>query len=257
MIRVAVVGMKHSGSTMLYNMLREILTRSGYTDAKHSHSHSTDKDTPEDNDVSSTTTTKQFQLFKTHDTTEFILSEERKISILLTVRDVRDTSISGFLRFIFQQSIMSEKERQNVNWSKEVLRHGLNSFFRNMHENIRYFRKWNMHNPYVFVYERYKSDPIPQLKKLVEYLNIQDVTDNILQEAYDAVESYFEKKELCSNLEEYRLMNPGSEYLATKDHNTSGGQIGKYETFFTVQQHDIILEDDIVRTFLEEMDYPV
>ena len=242
---IAVVGMKHVGSTMVFNMIRiayklleKRLNDGNYTEKQ------------------------EFDVFvtKSHDVTPFdydALSngkdcENNKIEIqkfVTVVRDIRDSAISGFLRFHFNQSINGK-----ANLEKEVVKYGLNLFINSMHENIFLYEKSLEKDPFVFHYEKYKANKVEEATKLFEFLGIK-FERGFVAKVIDLTENYPHDENLPIDLKDYKMNKQNLDYLLTNDHNTSDGQSQKWKTFFTKEQLDIIMEEPLIRSYLSEMDY--
>jgi len=233
---IAVVGQKHCGSTMVFNIIRMAYKKMG--------ERINDGPTTSLEDV-------DVYIAKSHDVDMF---EEcnKIIKYITTCRDVRDCSISSFFRFYFNQSV---NKKENIR--KEILKCGLNFFLNSMYENILLYEKSLKKNPHVFVYEKYKQNPVAEIKKLLIFLNIHDkISDKDLSEIIQSAESYFEKENLLKDLKGYQLNTDKTfDILLTKDHNTSGGQTRKWKSFFDPEQLDIIMADPIIVNYLKEFHY--
>jgi hypothetical protein len=67
---------------------------------------------------------------------------------------------------------------------------------------------------------------------------------------------YRYRDDLPTNLDAYMNMEIKTyDLLLTKDHNTSGGKIKKFESFFTAYENSIILENMTIYSFLKEWGY--
>lgn len=173
---------------------------------------------------------------------------------ITVVRDVRDSSISSFFRFIYQKSINPIREIRT-----EVIKLGLGYFLKSMHENVMLYEKSLITNPYVFRYEKYKMDPICETKRLLNHLNMDIHDDAFIMQVVDLTENYVHDENLPINLTDYKkrvvLRESKLDYLLTKDHNTSDGQTQKWKDFFTEEQKRIILCEPILRDFFLENGY--
>ena len=245
---IAVVGMKHVGSTMVFNMIRIAYK---LLEKKINDGSYTEK--------------QEFDVFvtKSHDVSHFDRDdlsicqncencENQKIEIkkfVTVVRDIRDSAISSFLRFHFNQSV-----NEKTNLEKEVVKYGLNLFINSMHENIFLYEKSLEKNPFVFQYEKYKANKVEETTKLFEFLGIK-FEKEFVAKVIDLTENYPHDENLPIDLKEYTLTKKNLDYLLTNDHNTSNGQTQKWKTFFTKEQLDIIMEEPLIRSYLSEMDY--
>lgn len=242
---IAVVGMKHVGSTMVFNMIRIAY--------KLLEKKMNDGDYTEKQD---------FDIFvtKSHEVERFnhhMLCEDEECKNISThvkkfvtvVRDIRDSAISGFLRFHFNQSV---NKKQNL--EKEVIKYGLNLFINSMHENILLYEKSLVKEPYVFQYEKYKVNKVKEVVKLFEFLGIKSDKDFVAK-VVNITENYPQDEKLPIDLKDYIMNGKNLDYLLTNDHNTSNGQSQKWKSFFTKEQLDIIMEEPLIRNYLREMNY--
>ena len=244
---IAVVGMKHVGSTMVFNMIRIAYK---LLEKKINNGSYTEK--------------QEFDIFvtKSHEVEQFDHDiscnheecENKKIQIqkfVTVVRDIRDSAISGFLRFHFNQSV-NKKE----NLEKEVVKYGLNLFINSMHENILLYEKSLQKHPYVFQYEKYKANKIEEAIKLFEFLGIKSDKEFVAK-VIDITENYPQDENLPIDLKDYTMNDKNLDYLLTNDHNTSNGRSQKWKSFFTKEQLDIIMEEPLIRNYLCEMNYEI
>lgn len=242
---IAVVGMKHVGSTMVFNMIRIAykLLEKKINDGDYTEKQEIDIFVTKSHGV------EQFD----HDTLcNHEECEKKKIEIqkfVTVVRDIRDSAISGFLRFHFNQSV-NKKE----NLEKEVIKYGLNLFINSMHENILLYEKSLVKNPYVFQYEKYKANKVEEVVKLFNFLGIKSDKDFVAK-VVDITENYPQDENLPIDLKDYTMKDKNLDYLLTNDHNTSNGQSQKWKSFFTKEQLDIIMEEPLIRNYLCEMNY--
>ena len=219
----AVVGMKHSGSTMIYNLLFFVLEQKYKVSEPKNY------------------------IFKSHSFKKY----DEDVKIILTLRDVRDTCISGFLRFDYAQSLDPKESLQQVDFKKEVLKFGLFTFLHKMYENINYFNIWLSSDPIIVKYENMQKDMKGNIHRLFMDLGIEH-DELFVQECIDHVMEFKDRNDLAHNLDEYHKMRKDDidVPLLTKDHDTSGGKIGKYKDFFTREQLEIIHEDPVIVPFL-------
>jgi hypothetical protein len=244
---IAVVGMKHVGSTMVFNMIRIAYK---LLEKKINDGNFTEK--------------QEFDIYvtKSHGIDSFnhhILCEDEECNnisahvkkFVTVVRDIRDSAISGFLRFHFNQSV-NKKE----NLEKEIVKYGLNVFINSMHENILLYEKSLVKDPYVFQYEKYKENKIEEAIKLFEFLEIKSDKEFVAK-VVDITENLPQDENLPIDLKDYTMNEKKLDYLLTNDHNTSNGRSQKWKTFFTKEQLNIIMEEPLIRNYLCEMDYEI
>lgn len=240
---IAVIGMKHVGSTMVFNMIRIAYKLLGKTVNQGTLTHKQEK----------------FDVFvtKSHAVETFLTDCPDKIPIkrfVSIVRDVRDSSISSFFRFHFQQSVNTKK-----NVRKELLKYGLNIFLHSMHENIMLYERSLVVNPYVFYYEKYKADPLMETRRLLEDLGVPIPDDDFIAQVVDQVENYIHNEDLPIDLKDYTLTAKDRtlDTLLTRDHNTSKGEMQKWKSFFPNEHLEMILEEPIIYNFFLEHGYPL
>ena len=216
--KIAVVGMKHTGSTMVWNAIRTAYSLLGY-DVLVNKSH---------------------EIRKMYIDDDYLLNSP--------YRDVRDSAISSFLRFRFLQSLNEKKDLD-----QEIQRYGLFTFFQSMHENLALFYDTLSYDPILFCYEKYKTAPVQTLQALFRELKIYD-DESFVHRVVDIIEKQPSGENLPKDLYEYQIQDsPVS--LLTQDHNTSGGRTQKYEDFFSAEQNEIILQDEAIREFLLDFGY--
>ena len=244
---IAVVGMKHVGSTMVFNMIRIAYK---LLEKKINDGNFTEK--------------QEFDIYvtKSHGIDSFnhhILCEDEECNnisahvkkFVTVIRDIRDSAISGFLRFHFNQSV-NKKE----NLEKEIVKYGLNVFINSMHENILLYEKSLVKDPYIFQYEKYKENKIEEAIKLFEFLEIKS-DKNFVAKVVDITENLPQDENLPIDLKDYTMNDKKLDYLLTNDHNTSNGRSQKWKTFFTKEQLNIIMEEPLIRNYLREMNYEI
>lgn len=232
--KIAIVGMKHVGSTLLTNILREAYKKLGF----------------KLNDLCEHGEEEVIITKCHHVTSQFIKDD---YTLITTIRDVRDVSISGFLRFKYQQSI---QDTNSGDLSKEILLFGMNDFLEYMHQNLHLYYDSLEYKPIIFKYEDYKSNPIIAIRKIFEKLDIY-TGEEFLLDIISNAESIKDDSNLPENLQKWqqsdRKGNVG--LLLTKDHNTSNGRIKKFEKFFTPEQNEIICNDLFINEYLKYNDY--
>jgi hypothetical protein len=226
---IYVVGMKHSGSTLLWNILRTAYKKLNILNENENESD-------------------KINVHKSHTVPKM---KDKKCHIITTIRDVRDTAISGFLRFYYQKSINEYKHMD-----EEILKYGLMTFIEYMHENLDlFYDSFQNHNVIIFKYEDYKKNPIHIIKNIFDKLGIYS-NESFIQLIINEAESIKDNDSLCKNLDEWHFKNENDpNKLLTKDHNTSNGKTKKYIDFFSKEQNEIILQDKRIYNFLKKYDY--
>jgi len=223
-MKIAIVGMKHSGSTMLFYMVRHAISMSGKNN--------------------------EIDVVKSH---EYVNHEK----VIATIRDPRDTSISGFMRFSYHQSINGTcKDPMN-----QLRLFGVLPFLNYMRENIllAYDALSHPQQPFLFVYEEFHRDPVSVIKNLfLDYLDLPLTLEQI-ETILDQRKTFFYQADMPRDLQEYLRIQrqPLEKYdrLLTRDHDTSGGSCNKCITFFPIEYQRIILEDALVMDFLKRFSY--
>lgn len=228
MRKLAIVGMKHSGSTMIYNLLKHVLEKKNIPHILH----------------------------KSHK----FLNFDPDVDIICTFRDIRDVSISGFYRFIYNQSLHNNKK---INAQEEIHKFGLYTFLERMHDSISYYNIWKSSGKVkLFIrYEDFKTDLKNQIQFVLEQLDFKNIDLDFVNECLQHIEEFPKQNHLAMDLHDYfnRTFKQNDETipLLTKDHNTSNGKIGKYKDFFKKYQLKIIYKDPIVFDFLTSHNYPL
>jgi hypothetical protein len=227
---VMVIGMKHCGSTMIFNLLRIAYKAKGHDVALVDKGHTVPKKR----------------------------KEEESLKFIVPIRDPRDIAISGFLRFIYNTSLNGPCTDPIA----ETTRFGLHTFIDYMQDNILLaYEALLLPNTYSYRYEDFKENPVRETLRLFEFVGLPTDDANLVSKALDETNTYFERADLTSNLHEYQWKTQDKDkedrkdVLLTRDHNTSGGKSRKYETFFTEAMNDDILKNPIVHHFLEAYDY--
>lgn len=215
-----IIGMKHSGSTMCMNIFKYLYTELGY-DA--------------DNGIG-----------KDHSPSFMDPYDTRYI---MTVRDIRDAAISNFFRFYFP------KDHDDAPRVVDI--YGVGPFMRSMIGNIELYECGLNRLPIVFSYEEFKMDPVRCLRFVFFNVLGSVIEETIIHLVLKKVERDFEKPDLCKNLKIYHTMKNqyGKAELLMRDHNTSDGKMKKYKTFFSKTQHQYILQNRIIKSWLQENGY--
>lgn len=224
-----VVGMKHCGSTMIFNLLRIAYKAQGH-------------------DVS--------LVDKRHAVPAKRISED--VRYVVPIRDPRDVAISGFLRFLYKTSLNGPCTDPIA----EITNFGLFSFLNYMEENILLaYDAMVMPSTHVFRYEDFKQNPVQETLRLFAYVGLPTDDEGLVAAALHETDTYFDRADLTNNLHEYQYKTNDQEsearkdVLLTRDHNTSGGRSRKYETFFSESMNAEILKNPIVHHFLDAFGY--
>lgn len=236
---ISVVGMKHVGSTMVFNMIRIAYKLLG----------------KKVNDGNLTQCQDKFDVYvtKSHSVEHYFDRADDSMEIkrhVTVIRDIRDSSISGFMRFHLNQSM-----NKNLDLKKEIVKYGLNVFINSMIENIMLYEKSLVTDPYVFVYETYKKNKKKEATKLFEFLQIKIPDGQFMDKVIDITENYVHNEHLPIDLKDYQTRIQSLDYLLTKDHNTSNGRTEKWRQVFTPEQNDVMLEEPLIRDYLREHGY--
>ena len=228
--QVMVIGMKHCGSTMIFNLLRIAYKAKGHDVALVDKGHTVPKKR----------------------------KEEESLKFIVPIRDLRDVAISGFLRFIFNTSLNGPCTDPVA----ETTRFGLHTFIDYMQDNVLLtYEALLLPNTYSYRYEDFKENPVRETLRLFEFVGLPTDDADLVSKALEETNTYFDRTDLTNNLHEYQWKTQDKDkedrkdVLLTRDHNTSGGKSRKYETFFTEAMNADILQNPIVHHFLEAYDY--
>lgn len=168
-VSIVVAGMRHSGSTALFNLIRLALDREGiaYTagyseNAEHQQAFAK---------------TGFLKLIKTHEFRDDIA--HARCLVITTRRDLRDSVASAKRR----KFPMLERLGGDVEYAK---------YNRALHDI------WLPHSDYVFVYERFMSAPIEQTRMLLEFLGLEQASAKELYKAVSALPTDEYQKTLLS-----------------------------------------------------------
>ena len=172
--------------------------------------------------------------------------------VILTIRDIRDTSISHFFRFFL------DKEHEDAN--EAALLYGLNPFLKGMHENINIYMKLLPFADLIFHYEEYKMDPHRYIAILSQcvFPSHPPLPAEKIQDIIDVVEAIPKNEKLLENLVDYHRqwkILKDQPPLLLRDHNTSNGKSKKYSTFFSQRQNEIIIENPKIKCWLQANGY--
>ena len=114
------------------------------------------------------------------------------------------------------------------------------------------YNVWNKYTSYVFVYEKYMSDKEGVIKEIGNELKMY-LTDKNVQDIIRKIDDLYTLNKLPEN---DNFQNPYyKETLLSKSHNTSGGAMQKYKTFFTNELNNDILSDKDINAFFRKHKY--
>ncbi len=144
--RIVIAGMRHSGSTALFNIIRLSLCNAGLDNISF---YSEQKDTISNEDIS-----RKILIIKTHEFRDDIAFPNSLI--ITTRRDLRDTVASAVRRgFPLLRKIGNPVEYAKYN--------------RTLHD------VWLPRSHYVFVYEDFINNPIATINKLLVFIGLEDI----------------------------------------------------------------------------------
>ena len=251
---IGIFGMKHCGSTMIFSVLNEYLARLGFLVVNSCHVLS---DLQNYHIVDSLPEADCVSIFKHHSLYETI---EFKVNVcVLPIRDVRDISISSFLRFRHGNATMSTDSANPLILLESDNPHlyGLYYFIEEMNDNIQFFLQWyfTMDSPVVVKYEDMMEDKLSQFGKILSRIKDHTIHQEVLSRCIEEQETVFKTKtDIPKDLGEF-FKNQDCNKLLLRDHDTSGGKTLKYLTFFSPYQQEIILRDSKISSFLNIFGY--
>jgi hypothetical protein len=267
-MKLCVAGMKHCGSTMVMNMLRIASMQQGI-EVNHiidddnfcrliseEPTYNIELTIPSTSGPSLSHEPKNI-IHKTHEFLKEI--EDENYFVVLPLRDIRDCAISHFMRF--QKDVYcNPKNDVDTQYDERrlVTMAGVHLFILQMLENIRLFNVWydnkNLKH-YIFSYEKYKKDPHSYVSTFLKSLSFPS-DEEFVKNIVEKTETYRDRDDLPTNLDAYINMETKTyDLLLTKDHNTSGGKINKFKSFFNEYENSLILENDTIYSFLKEWGY--
>lgn len=226
--------MKHSGSTMCMHLFRYLCEMNGYTVIDSCSKKEKD--------------TKYAIVGKSHSASQ---NDPYGIQYIMTYRDVRDSSISNIFRFYFDKNHTDAKDVAHL--------YGVRIFLRSMIENIRLYYDGITYCPIFFCYEDYQADPLRYIFFVQAMLFKNHLKIEQAQTILEKLVKDYTSSNLTTNLKTYYEEKKKNSHaqLLMKDHNTANGKIGKYETFFSEKQNQLILQNRIIKSWLIENDYPI
>lgn len=226
---IGIVGPKHSGSTMLYNMTRIIYEKMGYTVDSCYITHFYLKDYNHN---------AQILIVKCHDY-DYELDKVHDI-LLLPLRDFRDCSLSW--KKIYHLSASDIEIIDNII------------------DNISRFKSWE-HKSFILRYEDYKLNPSHYLDQLTFILGIKmnaNLKKEILLEVYSIYRDPLNPIINLSNQKEYEQLLQDEDYkktLTTQNHNTSNGIINKYKIEMNSILQQKISKNNYISNVLKQFGY--
>ena len=204
---ILVAGMGHSGSTLLYNIILNILDSHGITGAARYNAppytqtfHILANEAP------------QYLLFKVHGKTPAseIILQNKNTKVFTTRRDIRD-SVASHTRKIKKRGTFSGQTIE------QRTKHALNPYL-----------EWENRSDFEFVYEDYKNGNDEGrssiLLEIAKVLNLDLEEESIKKILYVVEEVLPARAQLLSN-------ETDSDTLMTKYHITNKGLVGSYKDF--------------------------
>lgn len=267
---VSVVGMGHSGSTLLYNIARVLLHRNNYNHLGFGSLHDLRlapspclelKGTKDKNFEDLTlvpyedgffylgpkenTNDKCALLLKLHDFNPMIdhFMKNIPVKILSARRDIRDCYASHYRKHKLRSA------EQDDSRSMDIL-----DF---CHFHIQAHRQWFNNTDYEFVYEDYINGT-PEIKRqIINNINrvIHPSSVDLDVKLLDEVVFYVEKKIPEITKQVGLTLEQQSPLLLTKYHLTNGGKVGGYKDTLTPEQISTIENDNICQNFLSTFGY--
>jgi hypothetical protein len=227
---IGIVGPTQSGSTMLYNMVRLIYEKAGYTVDSCFITHFYLKDYNHD---------AQILIVKCHDY-DYELDKNYDI-LLLPLRDFRDCSLS---------------------WKKRYCPNASDSdIIKNMVDNISRFKCWE-HKSFVLRYEYYKLNQNNYLEQVLFVLGIKitnEDKENVLKEVYSIYKNQLNPtNDILKNKKDYEFLLQDADYkktLTTQNHNTSNGNINKYSIEMSTTLQNKISKNKYITDVLKQFGY--
>ncbi len=215
-MNILVAGMSQSGSTLLFNIIRNCYIQNGH---KVNSILSTN----------GTTKSGYINIMKCHGY-EFILHHISNL-IITPIRDLRDC-------------VASTKQRNPTFKNGNVIEIGRN--------NLRWYNDWKKHSNYEFKYEDYKNNPMKILREVSKVLKLE-LDDEALKIVHAEVESLPTNKNLPEIQDGSEALNPlWCDTLLSKHHITNGGKIGGYDR---LTENEIKQLESIFNSWLKEHNY--
>ena len=150
---IVIAGMRHSGSTALFNIVRLALDQKGLT-YRSFYSEGNNSEVLSDPD-------EDLLLIKTHELRDDVLA--RADVIITTRRDLRDTVASAVRR----DFPLLKKLNGAVEYAK---------YNRSLHDI------WLPHTDYEFIYEAFMADPAPETERVLAFLGLGNVDIDAISE---------------------------------------------------------------------------
>ena len=228
---ILVAGMEQAGSTLVFNLVQNLYRSYNYN---VDSCWITDFHKKDYNDKC------DFLVIKTHGLDRAAIMNAYKI--ILPIRDVRDAAISAFNRG------MIGKERS------------IDLIIKRMERNITTLNNWTNSikqrkiSAFEFMYERYKKNEIAYTEIMLNYLEIKLDRDKV-KEAIENINKLHLSKDIVKK-DDFSYKNVQyKKTLITQNHNTSGGQSKKYETFFSKEENEQIINREKINKFLKMYGY--
>ena len=158
--------------------------------------------------------------------------------VILPYRDFRDSAVS-----------------RNVRWPESD-----KSYLEGVLDSIALFYKYEGYSDLTIKYENYGYDQVEKICKILKLpaeLSVINDAMNLTDELYnsDIVPENEEELEDLKSEEVLVKMREYKKHLYTKATNTSGGKSEKYKEFFTEEENEEILNNLIIKNFLNENGY--
>ena len=229
---ILVAGMEQAGSTLVFNLVQKLYR--SYGNYNVDSCWITDFHKKDYNDKC------DFLVIKTHGLDRTAITNAYKI--ILPIRDVRDAAISAYNRGMISKErdidLIINRMEKNINtlnnWIKSIKQRKLAAF--------------------EFMYERYKKNEAGYTEILLNYLEIKLDKEKI-KESIEEINKLYLSKDIVKK-DDFSYKNiQYKKTLITQNHNTSGGQSKKYETFFSKEENDKIINREKINIFLKMYGY--
>jgi hypothetical protein len=227
---IGIVGPTQSGSTMLYNMVRLIYEKSGYSVDScfitHFYLKSYNKNA-------------QILIVKCHDY-DYELDKNHDL-LLLPIRDFRDCALSWKNRY------------KSTATDSDIINSIIN--------NISRFKCWE-HKSFILRYEDYKLNCHKYLDQLLFILGVnlsKQKKDEIIKEVYNIYNNNLNpSNDIMNDPNQYEALLQDEEYkktLTTQNHNTSNGIINKYKLEMGLVLQSKISKNKYITEVLKQFGY--
>lgn len=230
---ISIVGPTQSGSTMLFNLVRIILTKMGYE---------VDSCFQTNYEIGDYDSTADYLIIKCHAFSQVLF--DASSLILLPIRDPRDAAVSWKNRFF----------REIQPTCKQYVEY--------IQINIMFFKSWKEVGATVVVYEEYANDKCGYIKKICNLLNIDSsvlTLDDIIRELNDIHNGLnCPDTDILCQKDHFDLMMNNKIYrstLMTKSHNTTNGKVKNY--LKCIPEDILCIINDKFSSFLNDNHYDV